>query len=289
MCTDNCSSAFTLTGIVLALFVGSVIFMFMHYKRRNRDDAEEPIVSVDTKFTGGMGRDLKSPFDNTRGFNSFDEYNQRPVNTDSYYEDDYVEGYAGVAGFAPVKDNRQSSHAGIGGFGIPKSQSPMPALPLVPPPPLTHPAPYAPEFAEYEDEWERYQQEEAGSTVAAGGGMPQPHQPLTYRGGHDSTVEGAYFAPQAYEQDHHQGYEEDMEEDHAFEPSPYFQANPIQNAEEEEQQHYAVPMPQFEVEDYYMRDHLAAEPVAPTATPNMQITWMNSEQDKNHWNQQHKK
>jgi len=273
LCVDNCGSAIPLTGVVIALFVGSLIFMFMHRKRRSREYEETPIVSVATKFTGGAGggsRDLKSSFD-ARGFNSFDEYNSNK-NNESYYDNDYVEGYAGVAGFGSAgKDHRQSTHAGIGGFGVPKTNEPVPPLPplnALPPSPQMMPAPeaYDPAYADYQDEWDKYQREETMATLDQPHPLPQQQQQQqqqrAYRGGHDSTVEGMYFAPQAYGQDDHHGHDHDMDEDHAFEPSLYFQAKPMG---EDEQTHYAVPLPQFEVEDYYMRDHLTADALAANA------------------------
>lgn len=298
-CKENCSSAISWTLVVAALFIASGIFMFLHRRKRVREyRQEEPVMSVATKFnapaTPGI-RDVRSPFEPNGtaaggGFNSFDGYNQnydqRAANTDSYYESDYVEGYVGVAGFgAGAKDQRQSQHAGIGGFGVSKSQEPMPSMPAlnVPPPPMVMPSPedqatYDHDFSDYQDEWERYQQEEAAANGNSSAHMPQP----VYRGGHDSTVEGAYFSPQDYADDtpQHQpayGHGVDMDEDHAFEPSPYFAAQ-----EDEEEPSYAVPMPQFEVEDYYVRDHLATDPVAPTANAPVQINWM-SEEEKSYW------
>lgn len=295
-CTENCSSAISWTLVVAALFIASGIFMFLHRKKRVREyREEEPVMSVATKFnapTPGI-RDVRSPFEPNAaggGFNSFDGYNQnydqRAANTDSYYESDYVEGYVGVAGFgAGAKDQRQSQHAGIGGFGVNRSQEPMPPMPAlnVPPPPMVMPTPeeqavYDQGFADYQDEWERYQQEEASATGSATGHIQQP----AYRGGHDSTVEGHYFSPQDYADDTPQqqpayGHDVDIDEDHAFEPSPYFAAQ-----DEEDEPAYALPMPQFEVEDYYVRDHLATDPVAPTANAPVQINWM-SEEEKSYW------
>jgi hypothetical protein len=274
--------------MVGALVIAAIVYMVLHRKRREREYEEEPMQSVSTKFTGAGGRDLRSPFDASKGFNSFDEYNQSyppERRTESYYEDDYVEGYAGVAGFGPVKDNRQSAHAGIGGFGVAKSQEPMPPMPA--PPTMPSPDHYDPAYAAYEDEWETYQKQEAAHHQQPQQ-QPQQQQQLqatlqpAYRGGHDSTVEGLYFSPQAY--DDYQPHEPDqhgldVDEDQAFEPAPYFQANELHQDEEDEEPSYAIPMPQFEVEDYYMRDHLTAEPIAPMANPPAQpINWMNNEE-----------
>jgi len=294
MCQENCSSAISYTLVIVALFVASVVFMFVHYKRRSREmeDEEEPVQSVSTKFT--PSRDLRSPFEGAKGFSSFDEYsNNRAMNTDSYYEDDYVEGYVGVAGFAAPKENRQSSHAGVGGFGVNRNtHEPMPPLPMlnVPPPPMPPSAEeqqqYDAEFADYQDEWEKYQRDEAAA------------QGIPYHGGHESTVEGMYFSPQVYDdggqhrqQQHSQMYaahEMDVDEDNAFEPSPYFQPNPMQYQDEHDDDAQAVHMPQFEVEDYYVRDHLDTT-LAPTATgPTAPINWMNAE-EKSYWEKHHHK